>query len=202
MNWDKIRDNLHTGDIILFSGKSFFSKFIEFFTGSNYSHIGMIVKTPINFTVPRLKTGSFFWESGEEPSQIEVPGDKVLGVQFTDLEKTVAEYDGDIYIRQLEWNLAESYRHLILSKEHEKLHNLPYDASPADWLKTYFGFSSNEQRQDSFFCSAFIGYLYCKLGLLPENTKWDLLEPGSFSESNQDLTLLLGAKLGPEIKLN
>tara|TARA_Y100000817_G_scaffold37886_1_gene26087 strand:- start:34 stop:342 length:309 start_codon:yes stop_codon:yes gene_type:complete len=56
--------NLKTGDILLFSyqGNSIFSSFIKYFTGSQITHVGMVLKDPV-FIQPSLK-GYYVWESG------------------------------------------------------------------------------------------------------------------------------------------
>ena len=43
-------NDLETGDIILFSGNYYISRFIEFITNSKFSHIGVIIKNP-NFLI-------------------------------------------------------------------------------------------------------------------------------------------------------
>ena len=37
-------NNASTGDILLFKGKSFFSKFLRFITGGEYDHVGLLFK--------------------------------------------------------------------------------------------------------------------------------------------------------------
>jgi hypothetical protein len=47
-------------------------------------------------------------------------------------------------------------------------------------------------------CSAFIGYIYTQLTLLPEDTDWSILSPGYFSSENPHLSLLHDSHLSPE----
>ena len=48
-NIDDIKDEFQTGDLILFhttSKTSWFGQFVQFFTASPYSHVGMILRDP------------------------------------------------------------------------------------------------------------------------------------------------------------
>ena len=41
--------DLNTGDIILFAGEQgLFDKFLNIFTGSRYTHVGIVIKDPDN----------------------------------------------------------------------------------------------------------------------------------------------------------
>jgi len=44
--YTEVRDNLNTGDIVLFSGKGGISTAIKLFTHSKWSHVGMVFKVP------------------------------------------------------------------------------------------------------------------------------------------------------------
>ena len=44
VEYDEIRNELKTGDIVLFGGKSFVSWLIKKITKNKYSHIGMVLK--------------------------------------------------------------------------------------------------------------------------------------------------------------
>lgn len=199
-------NDISTGDILLFQGKnSIFSSLVEYFTGSDYSHCGMIIKPPINFTDPPLDNDKiYFIESGiESTNQPEYPNNKILGVQLTNLNELIDNYDGDIYYRKLIWDLSETEKHIILADLHKEIHNKHYDTNPIDFIEAYLGLNlCNKQRTNNFFCSALLGYLYTNMGLLSKTTNWDLLEPKYFSNRyNSDLKLLNNAYLLPEIKL-
>ena len=97
---------LETGDLILFdhkNGYSFFglmSYLIKYFTRSNYTHIGMILKDP-TFINPTLK-GHYLWESSWNARSARRK-DKV-GVQITPLHEILEEYKkkgGNVFVRRL-----------------------------------------------------------------------------------------------------
>ena len=75
MSYEEFTKTIKSGDLILFSGNAWYSKIIEYFTNSKYSHIGII-----------LQEGEKWWllESGYESYS---STKKVFGVQLTDLEK-------------------------------------------------------------------------------------------------------------------
>ena len=64
-HWKTDMNDWQTGDLILFKNiNSCFGKMMKFFTGSEYTHVGIILKNP-QFTYPPL-VGLYFWESCNE----------------------------------------------------------------------------------------------------------------------------------------
>jgi hypothetical protein len=63
-NFDDIKNSLKTGDIVLFSGESEWSNIIKVATDSNWSHVGMIVKTN------RLNNNSFIRNENDEDENL------------------------------------------------------------------------------------------------------------------------------------
>jgi len=88
--------DLKTGDILLFDGNSknwlfkIFDGLIKYFTNSDYTHIGMIIKDP-KFLNKELK-GYYVWESGTEKQPDPQDNMKKLGVQITPLEEITNSY--------------------------------------------------------------------------------------------------------------
>ncbi len=197
----KLKESLHTGDLLLFYGKgSFLSYFIEIFTKSDYSHCGLIIKSPVEFTNPPLTEDKIYYIESGKPNvgQTECPHNKLLGVQVSCLEEIIKTYDGNIYICQLNWSKSEEKRKEILKEVHERVHNLPYDINPIDWLRAFFQDDNLEDRQvQDFFCSALVGYLYVELGLLEKSTDWDIIRPCDLPFLN----LLEDAKLGKVLQI-
>lgn len=71
-----MRDDLQTGDLVFCSGSYFFSRTIQRFTGSVWSHVGMIYKDP---TLKRI----FILES-----------ETLIGVRLAPLSKYLRDYHG------------------------------------------------------------------------------------------------------------
>ena len=182
--------NLKTGDLLLFndhSGGIFgaFTKLIKIGTHSNYSHIAMILKDP-SFIHPCLK-GTFVWESSWEGKPDPQDGNIKLGVQITPLKEIVDAYHGkDIFVRRVECE-DSLFSPENLLKVHKVVYDKPYDIVPTDWIGALFRKDSRPQKTDRFWCSALIGYIYTKCGLLDENTDWSILRPSDFSLAGESL---------------
>ena len=63
----------------------------------------------------------------------------------------------------------------------------PYDIAPKDWIQAFFRRDSVPQKTDRFWCSALIGYIYTKIGILDPNTDWSILRPSDFSLVGENL---------------
>ena len=194
--------NLKTGDLLLCDDLNYgdwglLSWFIKFMTKSDFSHIGMIVKDP-DFTDPPMK-GTYIWMSGI--SNVPDPEDntKKFGVQFVPFDEYVSTYSGKLYIRKLNcWKYDQLFTKENLKKIHKVVYDKPYDVVIADWIEAYCKKDPQPQKTSRFFCSAFIGYIYTQLTLLPEDTDWSILYPGFFSSENPNLRLRYDAHLSPE----
>ena len=64
-----------------------------------------------------------------------------------------------------------------------------------DWMEAAFRFDSHPNKTDRFWCSALIGYIYTKLGILKEDTDWSILRPSDFSLDGECLNFINGYKL-------
>ncbi len=193
---------LKTGDLILcddleYKDLGFFSWFIKFMMRSDFSHIGMIVKDP-EFTDPPLK-GTYVWMSGSSDLPDSEDNKMKFGVQFVPYDEYVKTYGGKLYIRKLEcWKYHELFTTERLKKIHQVVYDKPYDLVLSDWIELYCKKDPNPQKTNRFVCSAFIGYIYTQLTLLPKDTDWSILYPGYFSSENPNLKLLHSSELTPE----
>lgn len=208
-------DALNTGDIILFSDKKFwFSRLVEYFTSSDWSHVGVVLRDP-TYIREDLK-GLYLWESGAE-DYVDAEDNKLkFGVQINSLEKKLEEgYNGMIVYRKLTANIENLETKIKII--HDSTYNKPYDLNLADlavttanmtsletdnsWKNLFWNwFKPSHRKVDSFFCSALVGYIYTQLGLLPHNVQWTRCNPKFFSCENDSLELING-KLGDEIVL-
>ena len=191
-------ENWQTGDLILFHSKTtIFGRLIQLFTGSQYSHIGVVLKDP-KFTEKPL-VGMFLWESSDEYFGDAEDHKFKIGVEIVDLNKVIHtnSTNMDLYHRKL--TLSESFKldEQKLKEIYSIVHNKPYDIVPRDWIEAFFRKDSDPQKTDRFWCSALVGYIYTKLGLLPSETDWSMMRPSDFSTENNNLPLL-HSSLGPE----
>lgn len=195
---DEALQNLDDFDILLFRGQNYwFSYIVEYFTWSDFSHVGIFLNGATEIK-PGL-TKPLMFESGYEriPDAIE---DRIKwGVQISDLQKVVDNYDGKVYYRKL--NISEELRQKAkegLAAVYQKIAEAPYDYNLCDLMRAEFDIDVGDvQKTDEFFCSALVAYVYAKLGLLSPQTAWDLITPKDFGNDVIDQKLLEGASFGP-----
>ena len=88
--YEDIRVSLKTGDLVLFEGKSLFSKIIRRASGSRWSHVGMILKRQeFDYLALYESTGG-----GSLPDLVH--GVPVKGVQLVPLSDRILNYEGDV----------------------------------------------------------------------------------------------------------
>ena len=58
---------------------------------------------------------------------------------------------------------------------------------PKDWIEALFNYDDTPQKTDRFWCSALVGYIYTKLGILKSDTDWSVLSPCDFSLDGEKL---------------
>jgi len=191
-------NNLKTGDLIFFTGHTqgwlkYFSSLIEYTTHSNYSHIGMILKDP-TFLSPSLK-GTYVWESGWE-GEYDPQDNKIkLGVQITPLREILENFSNSkAIIRKINCPPL-TFTDEKLREIHTTVYDKPYDVIPKDWIQAFFRKDGEPQKTDRFWCSALVGYIYTKCGILKSDTDWSILRPSDFSLDGQLLNLNDGYNL-------
>jgi hypothetical protein len=190
-------DNLKTGDILLFSGHTigpmqYFSDLIKYGTHSNYSHVAMVLKDPTYFNLS-LK-GLYVWESGWEGKPDPQDNKIKLGVQLTPLKEVMENFKGSkIIIRTI--NNNNNFTDEKLKEIHEVVYNKPYDIVPRDWFEALFRKDSSPQKTNRFWCSALIGYIYTKCGIIKSDTDWSILRPSDFSLDGEKLSFINGKSL-------
>jgi hypothetical protein len=188
-------DLLETGDLILFSSNNtgffgLFDKLIKLFTNSDYNHIGMVLKDP-TYIDKDLK-GYYLYESSWEGTPDPADGKIKLGVQITPLEEAFKNNPGHAFLRKIKNTSDEKYKETFSDSNilyvYKKTNAKPYDLNPVDWIEAFFRVDPtfNLGKEDRFFCSALVGYIYQQLGVLQENTDWSIIRPSDFSLEDED----------------
>jgi len=191
-------DDLKTGDLIFLTGHTqgwlkYFSSLIEYTTHSNYSHIGMIIKDP-TFISPSLK-GTYVWESGWEGDYDPQDNKIKLGVQITPLKEILENFRySKAIVRKINCP-NKTFIDEKLRQIHDIVYDKPYDIIPKDWIEAFFRKDGQPQKTDRFWCSALVGYIYTKCGILKSDTDWSILRPSDFSLDGQLLNLNDGYNL-------
>ena len=175
-----------TGDLILFHGTgNLFSWFVEFFTGSQYSHIGIILKNPKfqGVELEPAEDGLYLWQSGISEYTDAEDNEMKLGVQISPLYKELKNYQGTLYYRKLSLSSDLILDDKKLSEIHSVVHNRPYDLNPKDWVEAFFEKNKGDLKTEKrFWCSALVAYVYIKLGLLPADLNWSFVIPEYFAQ--------------------
>jgi len=201
-----------TGDIILFSGVSWLDRAIRLCSGSKYSHVGIVLRDPVNID-PKL-TGLYFIESTLNIVPDAEDGKPKFGVTLHKLDQVLAEHAkaGDkAVLRKIRgFGSANSTR---IPAAYDAVKFIPYDITLTDWIRakevadeksieefisTHRVPAKDLQEISSLWCSAFVGFFYVQLGILEPSTAWALLAPKHFSQQDEDLSFLPGYSLREE----
>lgn len=172
---------METGDLLLFNYCSgILSYFLKYTTHSNYTHIGLILIDPV-YIHPCLK-GTFIWEATDDGMTIKPIADVLIMYK-----------DSKVLHRKLLKN--KDLDHEKLREINKKVCKSHYDFNAIDWMEAAFRFDSHPNKTDRFWCSALVGYIYTKLGILKEDTDWSILRPSDFSLDGECLNFINGYKL-------
>lgn len=198
--YDTIRNSLHTGDIVLFSGKGGLSAGIKWATTSRWSHVAMVFNlVEYNFVT--------LWESTTLTTLEDLDTKKMnKGVQLIPLSDRVQTYEGEISIRRLSGVTLGKPAIDALMALRKKLRGRPYEKSTAELIKAAYDgpFGHNEEDLSSVFCSELVAESYQVMGLLPGGKKdkpSNEYVPADFSQARTSTLGLLQGNLGPEIPL-
>lgn len=196
MQYSKIRDELKTGDIVLFSGKGAFSDLIKYASMSRWSHVGMVVKIPEYDFVT-------VWESTTLSNIKDLDtGNANKGVQLVPLSARVDKYSGGMSIRRLEGSDLGSAALSKLMTLRAELKGKRYERGKMELFKSLWDgkFGLNEKDLSSIFCSELVAEAYQCLGLLDTDLPSNEYTPADFSSKKMD-ELRNGFYLGGEIEI-
>jgi hypothetical protein len=193
--YSQLRDELQTGDIVLFSGKGPISAGIKWFTHSTWSHVGLVIRLPMFDSV-------LLWESTTLSDLVDLDSGVLRqGVQLVSLSDRLARYDGPVRIRRLQHIKLNASHWEALAKLRREVTGRPYEQSRLELLRSaYDGFGGlNREDLSSLFCSELVAEAYQRMGLLSEEQPSNEFTPKDFTEA-RGLQLMRGA-LGPEIEV-
>ncbi|MDE0172208.1 MAG: YiiX/YebB-like N1pC/P60 family cysteine hydrolase [Defluviicoccus sp.] len=191
-----LRPRLKTGDIVLMGGTSIFSRAIRKLTGSDWSHVAMVVRVEEYDTV-------LLWESTTNGHDKDVQtGEIKRGVQLVPLSKRVSEHTGNLAFRLLSRELTRTeigrlnaFRHSVKDKG--------YDFDGLELLRAALDsglFWSNREDLTAYFCSELIAETYQAIGFLDKTKPSNEYTPDDFSVgAAPPLELQGGVHLGDEI---
>jgi hypothetical protein len=187
-----------TGDILLYNTtKYWYSRLIERFTSSDYSHVSIVLHRPTWLDPSLCEEEYYVLESGSERFPDAVSGEIKFGVQVCPLSKVWAEYAsqgyGHLYVRRIRFLHPNGPGALMdgIKAAYAKVNECPYDLNPCDWIKCYFdetqtlpqieASSQRDQKTTSFWCSALVSFVLVVAGFLDKAVPWTVVTPYDFS---------------------
>ncbi len=189
MNW--IRKNARTGDIILVSGRSFFSWTIKIATFSNWSHVGVVIRQ--KSTNPNLKQlikdeiyvlQSLIHSEDDLPDVMKRILTSTAGVQVNRIEDVIDVEQDKIYYRQL---LGPKTPRTISRGNSNFIKHVSKKDYEKDVLQliSSVGAINIEEDPSSYFCSELVAdfYFHMKFALRERNVIPNNFTPASFGES-------------------
>ena len=195
-NYEEFVKDLDTGDILLYQTSFWYSRLIEYFTKSPYSHISIVLKKP-TWLADDLTDDFYLLESGGEVFPDAVSGQMRFGVQVAPLREVYEQYAhqnyGHLYVRKLSGTSSQDDIKLKIKEAYGLLKDKPYDIHPLDWIKSYFDLNKpldeikGEERTDCYWCSALVSFVYCCCGFLDKNIPWTIIAPSDFCYQNHRL---------------
>lgn len=191
--FDKLAPDMQTGDLVLFNGQYSGSKFIELLEGSEWSHVGMVVRLP-NHEEPLLFESTSLTNLTDVMFQDKKPGPKLVVL------KERLEHYGD-ELKKFE-NANFAYRKLTLERTPEmmqilnelmvKLHGIP---DPGFWEMIWDVIKGRifhiKVDLDKYFCSELVAQTYMSLGLISQEKPVNAYMPVDFSDQGK-LKLIKG----------
>ena len=171
---------METGDIILYKEPNGYSnwwlvdKLISKFTGSPWVHVGVVLRDPEWLGLK----GLYLWESGWTNIPDSVDKVRKFGVQVVPMNDRIVK--GSTYHRKY---LGPPLDGQALNDVYSEVVNKPYDVDPIDWVEAFIGYDFDPQNNSRFWCSALVGCILTKAGVMEEDTDWSVLSPKDLSRS-------------------
>ena len=199
LSLDAAVDLTRTGDVWVFRGPSLADRAIRALTNAPVNHVGMAV---VLEDMPPL-----LWHAELGTSLPDAwTGEHQRGVQLHDLHDAVvtwgSRYGQRAWLRQLigpaeDGGVTPPMEDAVL-RTIARLDGRPFPTTRGlvrGWVN---GRLRRRTAAETVFCAELVAATYTAMGLLPDDRPLNAYDPGSFW-SGDDLELLQGARLGPEI---
>tara|TARA_B110001469_G_C9629503_1_gene314700 strand:+ start:171 stop:782 length:612 start_codon:yes stop_codon:yes gene_type:complete len=198
-------NDLKHGDLVFVNNKStsmlfnLFLNMIRWGTHSDYTHVAIIVQNP-TFGEKPLQ-GTYVWQSTYEGKPDPQDNKIKLGVQLTELDDFLDHYKNvSVFVRR--FSDISLFTDDKLREAHMIAYDKLYDIYPKDWIEAFVQKDPNPQKTERFWCSAFVGFVLTKIGILQSDTDWSIMRPCDFALDGEDLRYAGDTKLEPvEYKL-
>ncbi len=181
VKYSEIRNELKSGDMILFSGGGFVSRMIQMRTRSQWSHVGMVIKDDWWDML-------LLWESTTLSKIKTVHGRVRQGVAIRPLSEVIENYEGVVGVRQLTFPLTDA-QELTISELRQEFKGREYEQSKSELFKSAYDFigGKNEEDLSSSFCSELVAEAYQRVLFLSEQTPSNEYTPADLAELSIDI---------------
>jgi len=182
VHYSKLRGELDTGDIVLWSSSSFFGRLIQTFCNSTWSHVGMVIRFPGDLLM--------LWESTLD--------DQVSGVRLTPLSQSLCD---TVAVRKMHIERTPQLFESIM-RVRKELNGRPFESDLMQMVcASYDGpFGHNDTDLTSLFCSELIAETLMNIGVLGQGKPSNEYTPKDFSsEASVQLNLQRNISLDKEI---
>lgn len=158
----QVRDHLKTGDLVLFSGRSLAARIVRGFTGSRWSHVGLVVRLPEMPQTPLL------WEATRASKVHDITEGKPFdGVQLVALDDRIASYQGVVAVRRLQQVHTDSQARVLLETLIEAWRAKPYRNFVRQHISAWVRGEEALSFSRGGFCSELVAEVYRRWSLLP-----------------------------------
>ncbi|QAA32137.1 hypothetical protein [Clostridium manihotivorum] len=206
--YNEIKNELRTGDLILFHGMLISSEINELLTGSHWSHVGMVVR-PEDLGI-KSTDKLLLWESNTLVNLEDVELNKTkIGPMLVDLEQRLITdlKDKKDNIFQIRYNTCDITEDMILKLKAfiEKVHLDTFPKTEFDLKKEVFEGRILGKAVDNgdYFCSKLISDTYIHMGILSEKYPPNSYEPKDFSNAGSLPFIKRGQLVdGPQIDVS
>lgn len=169
-----------TGDIVLFSGRCFVSRFIQLITWSKWSHVGIIISDDTTHGILLLYESTH----GSNLTCLDI-GSKTSGVRAVPLEKTILAYNGIVAIRKvIKPDYTSRYK---LRLYRNKVAGRPFeqDLKQIVGSASIFKFLRRSGDLKSIFCSEHVAEAFKALGWMDRSKPSSWFTPKYFAKNNK-----------------
>jgi hypothetical protein len=203
--FDEIKNELQSGDIILFDGPSWQDEVIEWADSSSFSHVCLVVRLALESGSPEAL---MVWSAdGIDTLADKISGEMKPGTHLLDMAEMLAvsktrvpEHKHYRFAwRKTGFERTPAYQALLLST----LRALTGTAFPTTeyLISNYYlgrhGYKPLDEGK-TLFCSQLAAETFVRTNLISNEHFPNYYSPGSFSEENCELPLMNGMTLGKE----
>ncbi len=194
---DKACEIARTGDIWLFRGHSVADRAIRVLTNAPVNHVGMAV---VIDDMPPL-----MWHAELGKGLLDVwTGTHHRGVQLHDLREAVVQwsdrYGQAAWLRQLDVTVTREMEDELL-RTVARMNGTPFPSTAKLIGRVARGKARRHASAELAYCAEVVAASYAAMGLIDAGRPTNYYDPGKFW-SGDDLDLLLGARLGEEIRVS